>query len=234
MANTYKTIAIMQPYFLPYFGYFQLINAVDTFVLYNDVQFIKQGWINRNRIIINNNAQFITVPLLKVSSNKKINETEINHAQFSFWLSKLSKTLQQSYKKAINLDMGIDLLNTINNSVKEFSTIDQLNKFVIKQICQYLDISTMIEDSSILFNNSSLKGQDRILDICKELSSERYINAIGGKELYSKEAFLSKGIELGFINSELEPESFSYSILHAIMLEDKDQLKRKLNSYHVS
>lgn len=228
------TIAIMQPYFLPYFGYFQLIHSVDSYILYNDVQFMKQGWINRNRILINDKEQFITVPLLKISSNKMINETQINHNQVNSWLKKSSKSIQQSYNKAPYLDVGINILNAIAANISNFTTVDQLNKFTIEHVCSYLEIATPISDSSNLFTNNVLKGPNRVLDICKSMSANRYINAIGGRELYSKETFLSEGIQLGFLESQVDNEAYSYSILHTIMVEDKEQIQNKLNSYHVS
>lgn len=229
-----KKVAIMQPYFLPYFGYFQLINEVDIFVLYNDVQFIKQGWINRNRLLINKSPQFFTVPLLKVSSNKQINETEINHAQLGLWLKKILKTVNQSYNKSKNLEIGLSLLNGIQQSVPNFSTIDQLNSYIITQVCSYLDIRTKIIDSSSLNDDKSLRAQDRVLSICKDLSANEYINPIGGKELYSKEDFLQENLKLNFLESKTISGAYSLSILHTIMVEDKEEIKSKLNSFHVS
>ena len=223
----------MQPYFLPYFGYFQLIHSVDNFILYNDVQFMKQGWINRNRISINNQEQFINVPLLKISSNKTIHETQINHSQVNNWLKKTSRSVLQSYSKALNLEVGMNLIEDIGSEISNFVTVDQLNKFIIEKVCSYLDISTTISVSSDLFESSNLKGQERVLNICKSMSANRYINAIGGQELYSKEMFLSEGIQLGFLESQISDEPYNYSILHTIMVEDKKDIQDKLNSYRV-
>ncbi|MFW5701046.1 MAG: WbqC family protein, partial [Cyclobacteriaceae bacterium] len=93
-------LAIMQPYLFPYIGYFQLIHAVDKFVFYDDVDFIKQGWISRNNILLNNQFFTFTVPLVSISSNQKINRTEIHLHQYQNWRKKFFKTLNQAYKKA--------------------------------------------------------------------------------------------------------------------------------------
>ncbi|KXK47281.1 MAG: WbqC-like family protein [Bacteroidetes bacterium OLB10] len=91
------TVAIMQPYYMPYIGYFQMINAVDSFVFYDDVNFINRGWVNRNRILVNNEPSYITIPLLKASQNKLINEIEINYDKN---FDKITKTIQLNYKKS--------------------------------------------------------------------------------------------------------------------------------------
>lgn len=91
-------IAIMQPYIFPYIGYFQLINAVDKFIIYDDVNYIKQGWINRNKILLNNEDYLFTFPLKNASSYKKINEIELSENLYSKWKIKFFKTLEV-YKK---------------------------------------------------------------------------------------------------------------------------------------
>jgi hypothetical protein len=108
-----KKIAIMQPYFLPYIGYFQLINAVDEFIIYDDVNFINKGWINRNNILVNNKASLFTIPLREASQNKLINEIEI--IQDGKWQNKLVKTIEQSYKKAPNFADFFPILSEIIN-----------------------------------------------------------------------------------------------------------------------
>ena len=81
-------LAIMQPYIFPYLGYFQLLNSVDHFVFYDDVNFIKGGWVNRNQLLINNQNKFFTVPLKKIISFTPINEVEIHKKLYPNWRSK--------------------------------------------------------------------------------------------------------------------------------------------------
>ncbi|MDR6194877.1 WbqC family protein [Siphonobacter sp. SORGH_AS_0500] len=109
------TLAIMQPYLFPYIGYFQLLNAVDKFVIYDDVAFINRGWINRNSILNNGKAQLFTVPLKEASQNKLIHEISIDTDQK--WRDKLLKTIQQNYKKAPHFAA------VFPNSGSRFSTI---------------------------------------------------------------------------------------------------------------
>jgi hypothetical protein len=225
------TIAIMQPYFLPYFGYFQLINAVDVFVIYDDVQYIKQGWVNRNRAVIGNTSQYFTVPLQKASSNQLIKETRVNHKQFEYWIKKFSKSIVQSYSKAKNVDVGFTILEEIEKNYKEFDSIDQLDEYLIKWVIEYLGIKTEIIKSSKEFDNANLSGAERVIDICKRMNANRYINPIGGKQLYSYDDFLRNDIELQFIECKVDSSDYFYSILHTIMTEDKETILWNLNNY---
>ena len=196
-------LAVMQPYFFPYIGYFQLIAAVDKFVVYDDVNYIKRGWINRNNILINGVATLIQVPLSGASQNKLINEVEIlNEAK---WKIKLLRTIELNYKKAPLFRAVYDLIQTeINNG---HTHIAGLNAESTKAVCKYLGINTQIISSSSHYQNKHLSGQDRILDICKIENAGRYINPIGGMELYDRALFKENNIELNFLQSS----AISYS-----------------------
>jgi len=180
-------LGIMQPYFFPYIGYFQLINAVDKFVIYDDVNYIKQGWINRNRILLNGQPHYITINLNDASSFKKINEIEIN---FNFNPSKLLKTLQQCYKKAPYFNEIYPLIEKVlffeERNLAKFTTNS------LKLICEYLNINSAFEISSQHNIGRKLRGEYRVIEICKYFGAEEYINAIGGVNLYNKEEFISK------------------------------------------
>lgn len=104
-------LAIMQPYFLPYIGYFQLINAVDTFVLLDDVNYINKGWINRNQLLLNGKAHLFTLPLQKASQNKLINQLELSNE--TKWKDKLLKTIETAYKKAPQFHLVFPLISQI-------------------------------------------------------------------------------------------------------------------------
>lgn len=190
-------VAIMQPYFFPYLGYFQLIAAVDKFVIYDDVSFINKGWINRNNILINGKAGLISVPLNGASQNKLIKD--IAPVLEKKWRNTLLKTIEQNYKKAPQFNVLFPILQQIINA--EAATISELNYTGIKVVCDYLNIRTTLIPSSDVYENSDLKGQYRILDICKIKSADHYINPIGGMELYDKELFNKNRIKLNFIRS---------------------------------
>ncbi len=186
---------IMQPYVFPYIWYFQLIHAVDTFVFYDDVNFIKNGWINRNRILVNWDAHYLTIQLNWASSFKLINEVNfIDNRQ------KLLKTIAQSYKKAPFFDSIMPILNECFSHSTD--KISEQAIFSITTICKYLDIKTSFEVSSEVYSQSKgLDRMDRIISICNLNNSKIYINPIGWVDLYNKESFRNKDIDLFFIKT---------------------------------
>lgn len=228
-------LGIMQPYFLPYIGYFQLINAVDTFVIHDDVQWIKNGWINRNRILMNGSDRFITLPLLKESSLLNINQRHLSN-DIDTQKQKLLRQVQESYRKAPHFNAAYAVLercldNTANN-VSSFVTNS------VREYCSYLGINTPIIFSSDIEKNNELKGQERVIEINKQLGADCYINPHGGVELYSAEAFSSHNITLKFLRPDaacypqFKHEHVPYlSILDVTMFNSKEQLKGLLNAY---
>ena len=227
-------IAIMQPYFFPYIGYWQLINTVDKFIILDDVNFIKKGYINRNFIISNNNRVRINLPINKISQNKLI----INHtiSDDEKWKNKLLLTIKQNYNSASFYKSVFPLLENII-LYKEQNLSNYLHYQIIK-ITEYLKINTEIIETSTKYNIIDKKGQERILDICKKENAKTYINAIGGKELYSVDEFKKNGIELKFIktgditykqfNNEFIP---NLSIIDVMMHNSVEEIKQMLNSY---
>ena len=187
----------MQPYLFPFIGYYQLIHAADTFVVYDDVNFIKGGWINRNRLLSNTGPLWFQAPLSKASSNKKIYETRI--VQDPKWPKKLEKTIEQNYSKANFYTEIITFVRAIIQ--KKYETIDELAFQSLKSLCDYLEIYTGFIRTSREYNNQHLRGQDRILDICRQEGADTYINASGGRALYSQKAFQQAGIQLYFLKS---------------------------------
>lgn len=188
----------MQPYFLPYIGYMQLMKAVDTFVLYDDVAFINRGWINRNKLLINGQEYLFTVPLKDASQNKRINEVHL--ADDPKWRGKLLKTIEQGYRKAPHYETVMPLTEKIINFATD--SIADLVHTSLVELNQYLNLQTQLVPSSSIYNNADLKAQERILDICRQTNATRYINPIGGTELYDKPTFANAGIELNFIKAK--------------------------------
>jgi hypothetical protein len=187
-------VAIMQPYLFPYIGYWQLIQAVDIFVIYDDVNYILSGWINRNYILERGSRKLFTLETRGASPNKLINQISVGGNN-----EKLIKTLYQNYKKAPYFDATMSLLSDlIMNNEKNLA---RYVSNTIRKTCSYLMIETKLVVSSEGFNNTNLRGADRVIDICKQLGADIYFNAIGGKGLYSKEAFADKGLQLFFIES---------------------------------
>ena len=224
-------IAIMQPYFFPYLGYFQLINAVDIFVFLDDVNYINRGWINRNRILNNGEPYFLTLNLFNVSQNRLINEISCGNNK-----GKILKTLQHCYGKAPEFKNIFPVLQEILQNSET-----NLAKFVansIKLISTYVGINKSFLFSSNIHKDNVLKGQNKIIDICKRLNATTYINAIGGTKLYSYEDFKTNGIELFFIKSEeISYKQFSnqfipdLSIIDVMMFNSKDSIIKMLVDY---
>jgi hypothetical protein len=230
-------VAIMQPYFFPYIGYFQLINAVDKFIIYDDVNYINRGWINRNNILVNGAAHLIQVPLVGASQNKLINEIEI--VPDTKWKTKLLKTIHQSYVKAPFFNPVYTLVESVLN--EETRSISALNLAAIKAVCGYIGIQTEIIPSSSTYTNKHLKGQERILDICKQENVTHYINPIGGITLYDKNYFSDKNIDLFFIQTKAilyKQQQIStfiphLSILDVLMNVGKIEINELLNNYEL-
>jgi hypothetical protein len=229
-------IAIMQPYFMPYIGYFQLINAVDKFVIYDDVNFITRGWINRNRILVHGKEHLFTIPLEKASQNKLINEISISTES---WQRKLLNTVRLNYKKAPFLRNGFEI---VRQQIELEET--NLSKFIytsIKTICDFLEIRTEIIPTSGIYGNQFLKAQSRIIDICIKEGAAQYINPIGGVDLYGREAFQRRNIQLFFLKTKpLVYNQFDnefvggLSIIDIIMFNHKDKIRQYLQEYELT
>ncbi len=221
----------MQPYFLPYIGYFQLIKSVDKYVIYDDVNFIKGGWINRNRILLNGAAFMINVPMLGASSFKKINEIELGKN-----IPKLLSTIDQAYRRAPYFKEVLPVIISIFN----YQTTN-LASFISNSIVlvnQYLRIKTEIILSSEITKDTTLKAQDKVIAICEILGASEYHNAIGGQELYNKAQFAEKNIVLKFLKTNpIEYNQFKnefvpwLSILDVLMFNSVEEINIMLDNY---
>lgn len=194
------SFAVMQPYLFPYLGYYQLVNAVDKFVFYDDVTFIKGGYINRNNILSNGKAQRFTIPVPGMSSN-----TLINELSFDKNIKKILKTIEQSYKKAPYFEHVFPLIKSVLNN--ENRRVDHLCAKSISVVFDYLGISKDFYYSSELEYKRDLSAADKLIAMAGILKSNDYINSPGGKSLYNKEYFAKKEISLSFI----EIEKYEYS-----------------------
>lgn len=226
-------LGIMQPYFLPYIGYFQLINSVDSFIIYDDANYIKQGWINRNRILLNGDSFVFRINLSGASSNKKINEIGLGNNR-----EKLFKTIRESYSKAPYYKQGLDLLNIIFG-YKTSNLSDFITNSIIKT-CNYLNINTEILISSRIEKDDSWKGEKKVIEICRLFNADTYINAIGGLNLYDSTNFQDNGIKLLFLKTgEIHYKQFSssflenLSIMDVIMFNNLDEISKMLLQYNL-
>tara|TARA_Y100001938_G_C8070442_1_gene422745 strand:+ start:1254 stop:1928 length:675 start_codon:yes stop_codon:yes gene_type:complete len=219
-------IGIMQPYFFPYIGYFQLINLVDEFVIYDNIQYTKKGWINRNKIFNDGASRFMTLPLKKTSDYLNIIDREISPT----WKNdrkKILNLIRSSYAKAPEF-------NNVYPAIENCLMYPDFNLFnfllnSIKCINSLLAIDTEITISSSIKIDHNLKSQDKVISICKNLQADTYINSTGGTLLYDKREFLVQGINLKFIKSTDLINKLS--IIDEIMLNPVDKVRQRLNLF---
>src|SRR5471030_3021772 len=227
-------IGIMQPYFLPYIGYFKLINSVDQFIIYDDVQYIKSGWINRNKMLVNNNATNFILSIKNDSYNLNINERYFSD-NLEREIKKLLKGIEIAYKKAPYFNQVIPLIIKIF----DYDTNQNISNFIfssLKIVSNYIGIQTEFIKSSKIEKYKELKGQTKIIDIVKRVKGDTYINSIGGVELYSKDIFKENDIKLKFIKSNhIEYKQFNerfipnLSILDVLMFNSTEKIKEFIN-----
>ena len=187
----------MQPYFLPYIGYFQLIGAVDTFVVYDNIKYTKKGWVNRNRYLINGTDATFSIPLKKDSDFLDVRDREIS---LDFNKTKFINQIREAYRRAPYLADTLQLLEKV-------MAVEETNLFLflhasIEAVCDHLGIRTPIIVSSAIDADHALQAQDKVLAICEALGADAYVNPIGGTELYSKQHFAEKRIAVSFLKSD--------------------------------
>ena len=190
-------IAIMQPYFFPYIGYFQLIASVDLFIIYDNIKYTKKGWINRNRFLRNGAEVVFTVPLRKDSDSLDVKDRAVAG---DFDRGKLVNQLREAYRRAPHFDQAFPVVEKSVMSSQE-NLFEYIQDSVV-EVCRYLGIGTRIVASSSIAIEPALKAEDRVLGLCKAAGASVYVNAIGGQKLYSREEFETRGVELKFLQSQ--------------------------------
>lgn len=189
-------LGIMQPYFLPYIGYFQLIAAVDTFIIYDNIKYTKKGWINRNRMLLNGTDVVFSVPLAKDSDSLDVVQRQL---ALDFDRSKLLKQFEGAYSRAPYFSKSYPLLERIVRH--EDSNLFRYIRHSITELCAHIGINTEIIVSSEVAIDHALRGQAKVIALCNEFKADTYINAIGGVDLYSEDEFRRQGIILQFLKS---------------------------------
>lgn len=230
-----KTVAIMQPYLLPYLGYFHLMRAADTFIILDNVNFIKSGWINRNKILINGKECRFSFPVASVSRNKLINEHHF--ADLEITVKKFIKTLSQVYRKAPQYEMAIATIVNVLNCKQTNVALFLAHQFHVLK--EYFGIPCEILLSSDLGIPENLRGQDRIIALCREVGAHRYVNAPGGKALYDRGEFARAGIDLRFLKLKLDQypqfpgQAFVpfLSIIDVMMFNSRETVLEYLDRY---
>ena len=229
-------LAIMQPYFFPYIGYWQLIRSVDRFIIFDDVNYINRGWVNRNRILINGAPSYFTVPLHQASQNKKI--YEIKTAEGSIWRDKLLKMIEITYRRASCFSDVFPVVEELISCEKD--NLSEYLAYQLKVMAVFMDIDTEFVKTSRIYGNEYISGEDRILDICKKENATIYINPQGGQYLYNYNRFEKLGVELYFlfvhsiIYKQRSPVFVPYlSIIDVLMEVGPKGIKRYLDAFEL-
>lgn len=237
------TLAGNQPYFLPYFPYWQLIAASDVFLVSDDYDYIKCGWVNRNRILVGGKPQYFRLDVQRSDGSRLIKDRKL----VPFSAATKLRTLEMAYHAAPYFAQAYPVVERILN----YDGLDLLGilELSINEICGYLGIETRLVRSSSFDGNSTLRREDRIYDFCSRLGAGRYINSIGGQALYSKDEFLRRGVELRFLKSTVPPYCQALrhrrhstwgrdfipdlSVLDAMMFNSREQLHDMLDCYEL-
>lgn len=190
----------MQPYFLPYLGYFQLMKAVDCFVILDDVNYIKGGWINRNRILLNGQPHWITIPLSGASPNRRINEIEI--ADDSRWKDRARGQFDSAYRQAPYRDEAERLVDAVLKIPDK--SLSAFLRESLNIVASLLGLETKVVLASQEFPREELASEERIVHVCKALGASEYINPLGGEDLYDANSFREVGVALHFLQPDLE------------------------------
>lgn len=230
-------IGIMQPYFLPYIGYWQLINAVDAFVIYDNIKYTKKGWINRNRILVEGKDYLFTLPIKKDSDYLNVDQRQLSDT-FAQDSLKLIRKIESAYEKA-------PYFQQVMRVVKSCLHYGDRNLFSfignsVAQVCEYLGIHTPIVKSSLVRIDDGLKKEYKVEAICNALGATDYVNPIGGIELYDKEDFHLKGLNLMFLKTgDVKYKQFteqfvpSLSIIDVMMFNSIEAIHDMLNQYEL-
>ena len=223
----------MQPYLFPYIGYFQLMHAADKFVILDDVNHIKRGWINRNRILVNGKDYLFSIPIKNASQNNLILECELSEDP---WKQKFLKTIEMNYKKSSEFEEVFPVISNIVNCQEK-----NLSRYIFyhfQKIFEFLQMEICVITSSSIYKTEHLKAQEKIIEICKKEKALYYINPIGGTELYDKKKFIAENIQLRFLktNSILYKQNAEkfvpwLSIIDVLMFNTRQTIIEFLEQY---
>ncbi len=236
----------MQPYFFPHIGYFQLIHAVDRFFLYDNLDYSRGGWINRNRIlVVRGRPTFLSVPIRGRKITKTIRDTIL--LEDPHWRLSLQRSIHTCYSRSPYFRETLQLVEEI--LFLETSSLAEINKRCITGVCNHLGVDTEILTDSTPFDalefelrqrpgTDPIRKVTRAIELCRALGADVFINAIGGRALYDKEVFARHGVRVFFVQTR--PHTYpqraatfhpSLSIIDVLMNCGRDGTRRLLGEY---
>ena len=230
-------IALMQPYFFPYIGYFQLIHAVDEFIIFDNAQYIRRGWINRNRVLNEHKESvYINIPIQKAPRETKIKDIVIDNSN---WEEIIYCQLNY-YRKAPNYVFVMDFLKDCFN--RHIPNLSELNTSLLKKVCHLIGIDTKITVLSERFPmlNEMNEADDWGIEVTNALNATTYINAIGGMEFYNQQKYRANGLDIQFIKTDLKPYKQLHdvfvpglSIIDVMMFNQPEEIKEMLEIHEL-
>jgi len=231
-------LAVMQPYFFPYLGYFQLMHASDQFVLFDDVNFIKRGYIHTNNILLNGETKMFSVPLSKASQNVLIKD--VSTSGLKDWLVKFQSQLHHAYSKAPNYTVISELVHQSCSHEGEMS-ISDLASLSLKNVCKFIGLDVEFSQTSSMPYKRTGNASEKIQSICELKDADEYLNPINGRHMYDVDDFSPNGIKLSFLKmkeheySQLKDASFvtNLSILDLLMFLPKEQVLKMTSDYEI-
>lgn len=230
------TLGIFQPYFLPYIGYWQLMAMVDRFVVYDNIEYTKKGWINRNRFLQGGQPAYFTVPLKKGSDFLTVAERQVAD---DFDRDKLLRTLAGSYRRAPQFDTVFPVIERIVQA--RLGNLFEYLHHSLVEMARFLEIETPMVVSSTIAIDHPLKAEQKVLALCKAMGADRYVNPVGGQALYSLAAFAAESVRLDFMQSRpLEYPQFggpfvpNLSIVDVLMFNPMSTVREMLSEVDVT
>lgn len=226
-------VAIMQPYFFPYIGYFQLMAAVDAFVILDDVQYVERSWVNRNRIRRDGESEWLTMPVRKGSRSELINQ---RHYVLGYAKDKVARKIANSYRKAPGFAaVNAQILSTIDDAE---TNVAKLNARLLTAVAELLGVRSTLMFSSEIRGYERLAGQPGIIDICRRVGASRYVNAIGGARLYKEAEFADSGVGIRFLRTRVSPVTLAsgpeyLSIIDDLMGDGAEGCAAKISDYEL-
>jgi hypothetical protein len=226
--------AVMQPYFFPYLGYFQLMQAVDLFVFYDDAQYMKGGWVNRNRILVDGEPAWLTLPVRRASLSLPINQR--HYLLDGEGIGQIKQRLRASYAKAPAYDEICPLICNLLDYAD--SNVPAFNANLLTTLARKLGITCAFEMSSAIDKGAGLRGEAKVIDLCQRVGASHYVNAIGGMGLYDVDHFDAIGLRLSFLRTAAPPLQLDagpqhLSIVHLLMINGFDATLSLLDEYEV-
>jgi hypothetical protein len=230
-------VSIMQPYFFPYIGFFQLMSACDVFVMRDDAQYIKDGWVNRNRILVHSRPAWLTFPVASADHRRSINQREYLMEGRKRPLSLLRK-IEGAYRTAPHFSSAIPLVEEIMSHPG--ANVASFNINLLRTLARAFGITARIAVSSEVDKQTGLVGPAMVVELCRQFNADRYVNPIGGIHLYDSAYFSANGLELSFLQSSVPsypqfgmPHVASLSIIDVMMFNGLDAIKQMLGQYRL-